>query len=373
MTDLFFYGTLRDARLLEIVLGRTAAAQPAQLPDHAVVEALGQSFPLLIARDNATADGILVRDLSDDDIARLDFYEGAFDYALVSVTVDTDDGAADALVYMPPVGRWPEGEAWSLDAWQDRWGEVSRRAGAEAMGRYGQQSGESVRALLPFFRNRAWAQVIAAEGAPQTLRTWRTVADIEMKPAEGGYDGFFRLKPFHLRYPTFDGGMSEELRRECFVAYDVSLVLPYDPVTDCVLLVEQLRFGPIHRGDPVPWVLEVVAGMVDAGETPEEAALRETREEARLDLTRLIRVSGGYASPGYSTEFYHNFIGLCELSESAARFSGGLDEEHEDIRNHVLRFDDAMRLIETGEINAVPLQMLLFALMARRPELRADA
>lgn len=373
MTDLFFYGTLRDPGLLEIVLGRAADTTRAHLPEHAVVEAEGQSFPLLIAKENARAEGVLVRDLSERDIARLDFYEGAFDYALMSLTVDTADGAADALVYMPPVGRWPEGNAWSLDAWQAGWGEVSRRAASEAMGRFDTQSGESVRALLPFFRNRAWSQMIAAEGAPQTLRTSRTVADIELKAEDGGYDGFFRLKPFRLRYPTFDGGMSEELRRECFVAYDVSLVLPYDPATDCILLVEQLRFGPIHRGDPVPWVLEVVAGMVDAGETPEEAALRETREEARLDLDRLIRVSGGYASPGYSTEFYHNFIGLCDLSESSARFSGGLDEEHEDIRNHVLKFDEAIRLIETGEINAVPLQMLLYALMARRPELRADA
>ncbi|MBV6637754.1 MAG: tellurium resistance protein, partial [Mameliella sp.] len=84
----------------------------------------------------------------------------------------------------------------------------------------------------------------------------------------------------------------------------------------------------------------------------------------------LLPACKGYASPGYTTEFYHAFVGLCDLSGRDKRI-GGLDEEHEDIRSHVVTFDHAMELIETGEINALPLAMLINWVAARRADLRA--
>ncbi|MEN9059900.1 NUDIX hydrolase [Ponticoccus litoralis] len=116
-------------------------------------------------------------------------------------------------------------------------------------------------------------------------------------------------------------------------------------------------------------MLEPVAGVIDAGETPEEAALRETREEAQIDVRRLIPAPKGYASPGYSTEYYHGFLALAELGAERTG-TGGLAEENEDIRTHVLTFDRAMALVRSGEINALPLVMLLTWLAVEREELR---
>lgn len=369
---MFFYGTLRDAGLRDIVLGGSFDAIPAALPDHMVCDVPGESYPTICSAQGV-AEGMLVTRLTDEALARVDFYEGGFDYATREVEVTTVEGPRRAQVYFPADPG--QGEVpWSLADWQARWGLMSRIAAQEVMERYATPKAEDVHGLMPFIRNRAWSQTLAREAAPQTLRSGnRTDSDVEVQRYLPGFDGFFRFRPFEVRYRKFNGQWGDVLRRECFVAYDCALVLPYDPATDKVLLTEQLRFGPIHRGDPAPWVLEPVAGMVDAGETPEQAARREAVEEAGLELDRLVPVSSGYPSPGYSTEFYHNFIGLCDLSAREAQSMAGLETEHEDIRNHVLPLDTALGLIETGEINAVPLMMLLYATLARRDALRSEA
>jgi nudix-type nucleoside diphosphatase (YffH/AdpP family) len=146
--------------------------------------------------------------------------------------------------------------------------------------------------------------------------------------------------------------------REVMAGADAALVLPYDEARDRILLVEQFRAGPARRGDPQPWILEPVAGLVDAGETPDHAARREAQEEAGLRLDRLERMFEGYASPGNATDHFYAFLALCDLPDDHAT-TGGLESEQEDLRLHLLAFDDAMRLIETGEANAMPLISML--------------
>jgi nudix-type nucleoside diphosphatase (YffH/AdpP family) len=166
--------------------------------------------------------------------------------------------------------------------------------------------------------------------------------------------------------------MSEPLQREVFVATDAALVLPYDPMRDRVLLVEQFRMGPYGRGDPRPWMLEPVAGRIDGGETPEEAAHRECLEEAGLSLRGLERISSHYCTPGYSTEVFHIFLGICDLPDTD-KGQGGLATEHEDIRTHVIDFERAMTLLQTGEANNGPLVLSLIWLQRERARLRASA
>ncbi|TMV62626.1 NUDIX domain-containing protein, partial [Thioclava sp. BHET1] len=147
-------------------------------------------------------------------------------------------------------------------------------------------------------------------------------------------------------------------------------VLPYDPRRDRVALIEQFRPGPYARGDAQPWKLEAIAGRVDPGETPEQTVLREAEEEAGLRLGQLWKVAGYYSSPGASAEYVTSFIGEADLPDGLARI-GGLAEEEEDIRLHILSFDALMSLVESGEAEIAPLLISIGWLAANRARLRA--
>ncbi len=373
---LFFYGTLCHVPLLEIVLGRgrdEIDIQDASVADHLVSWVKDAPFPMIAAQSGAKALGILVRNLSEEDIARLRFYEGGFEYDLSPVTVDlAQGGRAEAQVFFPEAGVWSAGRDWSLSDWTHSWGSISTRAATEAMAHFGKTPVTEVARLMPFLRARGWANELAQESAPTSLRRDMPSSEVTLRPSEDGYAGFFRLDTFDVTYLRFDGAQSETLERSAFVAYDAALVLPYDPATDLVMLIEQMRYGPLLRGDPRPWVLEPIAGLVDAGEPPIETARREAVEEAGLDLQDIRPMLKCYPSPGYSTEFFHCFLGLCAL-DTRMEGTHGLASENEDIRTHVISFEHAMGLLDSGEINLGPLAMMLLWIARHRDALRAQA
>ncbi len=375
MADLFVYGTLRHRPLLDLVLGHAGAVtEPAVLHGHRAVWAAGESFPLIVAGEAGdAAHGLLLRGLTPADIARLDFYEIGFGYGTRVLRVETAEGPVGALVYWPDAGFWTPGPDFDLADWAARWGPLSMDAAAEVMGYFGQLTSREVASRFGSIRARAWARhLAAARPAPQTLRSLAGAAAPQITPRPGGFDGFFRLRRINARHTRFDGTVSAPVDREVYIAFDAALVLPYDPVHDRVLVVEQFRYGPAMRGDPAPRVFEPVAGMVDAGEDPAETARREAREEAGLTLADIRPMTGAYAAPGYATDFFHCFYALCDLDGAGGRVGGHPDED-EDIRTHVLSFDRAMALVESGEINIAPLAMMLLWLDRLRPALRAAA
>ncbi|ETX15679.1 tellurium resistance protein [Roseivivax halodurans JCM 10272] len=370
MTSLFVFGTLRHVPLLARVLGRPEDgidAVPATCADHRAMTAEGEEFPILLPAAGEVAPGLLLPNLSENDVARIDHYEGVYGYALEPVRVGTEAGPADAQVYRPTDSLWQPGDPWDFETWRARWGEITTLAADEAMASFRtDQPGAPRFARMA----RAWSQLLARQGAPRDLR-----ARLGMEAVDGprwmpGFEGFFRLRRFALSHRTFSGGESPRVEREGFAAFDAALVLPYDPERDSLLVIEQLRYGPILRGDPFPWVLEPVAGLVDPGEDPVDTARREAVEEAHLHLGRLEKMLGVYASPGYSSEFFHCFLGIADLSGQDGTL-GGAEEENEDIRSHVITFDRAMELIATGEINAGPLAMMIYWLGMNRDRLRA--
>ena len=368
---LFFYGTLRHAPLLRIGLGGAEAeARPARLADHAVVWAEGQSFPMIAARSGATSDGIVVS-LSEEAADRVDFYEGGFAYDLRPVRVETQDGAVEAVCYFPEPGRWRPGVPWDLTDWQARWAVITCAAAEEAMAEYGRIDAATLARRLPRLRALAWSRALAARSAPSAVRTGPGREAVTAAGQRRSHSGFFALDELTLDHPTFAGGRSGPLRREGFLSGDAAIVLPYDPVRDRVLLIEQFRTGPYLRGDPRPWTLEPVAGLVDAGEAPADTARREALEEAGLRFHGLQHVLSAYPSPGATTEFYHCYVGLCDLPDGLDG-PGGNPDEGEDIRPHVLPLDTAVDLIATGEANVLPLAMLLLWTAAQRARLAAS-
>lgn len=360
---LFLFGTLRYRPLREVVLGRACATRPARLEGWSVVQAEAGPWPVLAPGDSAEGE---ILEAGAADLARLDWYESIFGY--VRVEGRTADGTAVA-VYRPESSACGAGP-WELSEWAEADGALSVAAAPELMALAGDVPVEEARGLFPFLRARAWSQLLAAE-RPRTIRSSHTRDDIKIDFEHPGYKGFFRLRDVELQRRSFDGAMSAPFRRAAFLGYDAALVLPYDPVRDLVMLIEQARVGVWFRGDPSPWVLEPIAGLIDAGESPESCARREANEEGRIKLKALELMGAGYPAPGYVTEYYHMFLGIAELWPGIGQ--AGLDSEHEDIRTHVLPFEQAMALVESGEINTLPLGYMMFWLARERERLRRAA
>jgi ADP-ribose pyrophosphatase len=178
--------------------------------------------------------------------------------------------------------------------------------------------------------------------------------------------GFFRAEALKIRHERFSGG-EIECSRELWIQRRAIALLPYDPRTDRVLLVEQFRTGAIDAPEG-PWVMEAIAGMVDGEDGLEETARREAMEEAGLAMTELEEVAVFMSSPGCTTERVHVFLGLTDLPESGAVF--GLAHESEDILTHVMSFDDAMAGLAARRILGVTALIGLQALALRRDAYR---
>jgi ADP-ribose pyrophosphatase len=191
--------------------------------------------------------------------------------------------------------------------------------------------------------------------------------DVEISEREVCFSGFYQLDRLQLRHRQFAGGMGPLLSRELFVRRDAVCVLPYDPQRDCVVLIEQFRIGALDKS-PSPWLLELVAGLIDDGEQPEQVALREAIEEADLALTSLWPITQYYPSPGGSDERVHLFVGRCD-SEGAGGVHG-LAEEGEDIRVHVWPLEDALDAVKDGRIDNAASIIALQWLALNRAEVR---
>ena len=368
----FFYGTLCHPELQEVVLGRRPASRPARLADHAVRWAEGESFPMILPEPGAVAEGVIVTGLTPEEAARLDFYEGGFGYSVEAVTVAHDGTTEPALVYRPEAGLWRPGALWRLEEWQARWAPVVIEAARDFMAAYGRRSAAEVLARYPMMLTRAGARLRARRPGPASLRRRCAPEDLDLAAWREPYAAYFAVEETDLRFRRFDGAMSPPVTRAAFVMGDAVTVLPYDPTRDRVLVVEQFRAGTFARGDANPWSIEPIAGRIDGAESPEEAARRETREEARLGLAELLPVAGYYPSPAAVTEYIFSFVALADLPDSAAGL-GGEASETEDIRSHVIAFDRLMALIETGEVANAPLILTALWLSRHRESLRARA
>jgi nudix-type nucleoside diphosphatase (YffH/AdpP family) len=369
MATFFFYGTLCHAPLLSAVLGRSIDARPARLAGHAVHWAEGGAFPLIVPAPGAAAAGVVAAALTDADVARLDYYEGGFDYATRDVALD--DGTF-ARVYFPAPGSWRPGAPWRLADWVARYGAVAVETATDFMRHFGLRPAPEVRRRYPMMMVRAASRLRAARPAPPGLRHAAGPGDVAVVARREPYANYFSVEEFDLRHRRFDGGDSGPMTRAAFVSGDAATVLPYDPRRDRVLLVEQFRTGPFARGDANPWLLEAIAGRIDAGETPEDAARREAEEEAGIALGALLPVAQYYPSPGAKTEFLYSFVALADLPDDAAGL-GGMADEHEDIRAHLLSFEALMRVIETPDAANGPLILTALWMAARRDGLRRAA
>jgi len=163
------------------------------------------------------------------------------------------------------------------------------------------------------------------------------------------YQGFFRMEHFRLRHRLYNGEMSPVMSRELFERGHAAAVLPYDPALDRIVLLEQFRIGALEeRGGP--WLLEIVAGMIETGESAPEVIAREMQEEAGCSLLALEPICEYLVSPGGTSERISLYCGRVDASGVGGIH--GLPEEGEDIRVSTVSYAEAMILLREGRINS---------------------
>lgn len=193
--------------------------------------------------------------------------------------------------------------------------------------------------------------------------------DVEVVARESLYRGFYCMERWHLRHRLFGGGWTGVFTREVFVRHQAAVVLLFDPARDLVVMIEQFRAPAIGRV-ATPWLMELVAGLVDKdGEDPADVARREAVEEAGCEVRRLLPICSYLPSPGGSDEYVWLYLGIID-SEGVGGIHG-LPGEHEDIRVHRVPLAEARRRLEAGEVNNAASIIALQWLLLNRERLPA--
>lgn len=192
--------------------------------------------------------------------------------------------------------------------------------------------------------------------------------DVEIIRREELYKRFFRVEKIVLKHKLFAGGWGKEIGRELFVRGEAVAVILYDPLHDLIGMIEQFRIGALAEPNG-PWCYEVVAGILEEGESPEDVARRELIEEANISPDKLLYICNFLPSPGGSNEKIHLYCGLCDLTQAGGVY--GLPEEGEDIRVHVLAADEVFAELLKGRFNNATALICLQWLQLNRTSLRA--
>ena len=170
---------------------------------------------------------------------------------------------------------------------------------------------------------------------------------VEIIERETAFQGYFRIDRYILRHRAFAGGWTAPVHREIFERGHAAGVLLYDPEADAVGLIEQFRPGALAAGRH-PWLIEIVAGIIEEGESPEDVAIRECAEEAGANVHDLLPICDYLVTPGGSSETMRLYCGRVH----ARGLSGihGLADEGEDIRVLTVPTDEAIGWMREGRI-----------------------
>jgi ADP-ribose pyrophosphatase len=194
--------------------------------------------------------------------------------------------------------------------------------------------------------------------------------NFEILEKETVYAGYFQIVRYRLRYTLFAGGWSDEVVREVFERGHAASVLLYDPILDKVVMIEQFRVGAIRADNESPkmWLWEVVAGIIEPGETTTEVVYREAQEEAGCTVSDLILMYDYLVSPGGTTESNVMFCGRVDASQAGGIH--GLAHEQEDIKVHVLSVTTALDKLHDGQICSAPAIIALQWLALHKEEVK---
>ena len=370
--DIFVFGTLKSETLRTIVLGRGLApidVCTASIKGFCVYWAKEGPFPVMVPQESSEAHGLVLKNLSDVDVERLNYYELGFDYVLSPTSVETNVGPAEVFAYFCNNSDMATKKLWSYDDWLSDHSEIQYIAAKEFLDFFGTKYSDTAQAIYNRIFKRAEVYANEATSLGNVIEKGpESSTNIQVENIQREYLGFFALNQISLKYSQFDGDISELKNRVILMGSEASLILPYDPILDKVLLVEQFRIGPFCRGDRTPWVFEPVAGIIEVGETPEEAAKREVFEEAGIEVDQLVKIGSGYPNPGEATSYFYNYIAIVDLSEYSPGIYGAKNEG-EDIRTHVADFNTVLNWSVSNKLRVLPLNTMVLWLALNKLKL----
>lgn len=342
----------------------------AVLEGHALCMCDPAQHPAICAQDKAASVAGYVVNLGDEELDRLAYYETTFGrHAQQVVLRDSQKETLSALAFVANTTQALTGGVLTEEAFQDfglRWEEVAARMAEELMAYHGRKTAQEMQKSLYSMRIRA-SSYVARTAEPQDPEHDLS-KDVIVHAHKREYINFFAMEEMDLQYRRFDGEMSPVVNRGVSLVGHAAVVLPYDPERDAVLLVEQFRAAAYIFGEQRPWMWEPPAGLIDPGETPQQAARREAQEEAGLNIGHLDYVGGLYSSSGALGEVVHCFVGLTDVSEIEG--GGGVPGEGEDIRSKVMSFHELMDAVDKNTFQDMPLVTTALWLARHRDRLR---
>ena len=174
---------------------------------------------------------------------------------------------------------------------------------------------------------------------------------VELVDHAVAFQGYFRVGRYFFRHGLYQGGQSGILKREVFERGHAAAVLPYDPLRDEIVLIRQFRAGAYVAGRH-PWTWEIVAGIFEGDESPEQLIRREAVEEAALEIRDVIPMHAVVLSPGACSETCATYLGRVDSAKAGGVY--GLESEGENILVKVLPFSEARAMLDRDEIgNAI--------------------
>ena len=360
MVQVCFQGPLADDGVLAALIGRADGAGQ--------IAGAGLTGGDLVVPGIGPGAGIAVRlaDLGAEELARLRYLAAVLGLGESGQTVETAAGPVAAVAFVP--------EAPGTEPWQDAeflgWGPILAAAIPEILDYRDRLAPSETASRLPVILFRASSRAAAALATPKPAESGLSLKDVRIHERRRPYSNYFAVEELVYSHARFSGGWSEPVLRAVFIASDAVTVLPYDPVRDRVLLVEQVRAAPIARGDANAWILEPVAGRIEPGHSPETTARKEAEEEAGLALRDLHFINDYYVSTGCFSEYLYSYLGIADLPDTAAGL-GGVLAEGEDIRAHILSREEMMRRVRANEIPDGPLLLSAYWLEANLAWLRS--
>ena len=161
------------------------------------------------------------------------------------------------------------------------------------------------------------------------------------------YSGFFSLNKYEFIHEKHNGEWTSNVEREVFSGAHVSTLLPYDPIKKEIILIQQFRAGVLSRYDE-NYLLEIVAGIVDEGENPEQTAIRECFEETGCEVKQIHPVQSYFPAPGSSESYYHLYLG--EIQAFDGERIKGLEKENEDILVKSFKIEEVKQMLKEKKI-----------------------